>query len=1587
MKGSLTKFFKKTSKVQRIAIISAFLLIVGTIASVSYISTSAARDQTGRVFTTTDGLWEYVWDVNNNGKITVVGYNGTDTTLTIPYKTYYHYDDGVAYNIPIIFEVVDVSDYNSEFFHNMDPSKLKTITFPTNITEVGNSVFRNCTSLTSIKFSKNITKIGNYTFEGCTALKKIELPAALTTLGHGTFRGCTSLETISFPENLSVIKNSTFQDCTSLTKLNLPSSLTNICDYTFAGCTGLTTINLPENLTRIGSYTFQGCTSLTGVTFPDSLTEFGTYVFRNCTSMTEMHLPAYLTTIPTGTFYNTGIQNLVIPYGYTSIGSEAFAYCEKLSNVVIPVSVTEINSSAFSYCTTLEKVVVPNSVTDLSTYVFPGCTSLKTATLPKGIKTIPGGTFQGCTSLTEVKNIDQITTIDYSAFNLCSGLTTLDLPDTLTTIGQFAFRYSGIDGCTLNLKNVSSIGASAFEGTTFSGEFTIPSKLTYLSSGSFSEAVIPKLIIPSTVSSMDSSAIRSANVKELVWDTTYNIPYKFMQNNTYIEKVTITKNISYIDDYAFEGCSSLKEVSAKNITSRIYPYAFRNCTALTSFTAGNIYYIDDYAFYGDTALTTVDAICTNTIDYYTFYNCTNLTDINKLIEYTRYIGQYAFAYCDNLGSVKLGGNLDTLNGAAFRYSGVTYLDASNFVSSISDYIFAGCTKLTEVYNWNTMTYNYAFKDCTALKKFTFGPRCSSLLYAKYFFDGCSALEDVYWLNPATPSSINNYFMGNTSNTETIHYYKPSGTDRWLTYYNSYGTTYSFELDAMEAPTEPTVTSVAINNVSPVQAYVGKTVQLTATIYFSDGTSRPATSDDVSWKTANPQYLTVDSNGLVTGVNYNNWNTYSVYVYAKNAANVSAYVNVKVSSTSSDPDDEPTETYLKLYSLTIDNNSVYNQYDQKEYIDKPYGIDRGNNGINASSYSDIRFLVIPSNDSADVKVEVTEGADIVTVTEPTYEYNNSYYDYNTKTYFEGSQYVSGITHIAYEDGYKYGTVTLKVTCGDAEPLIYSFDIVKEGTVAQGAQFDNSKYQSEFKLQIGKSYDYTAFPKQWYSPDPYMWAEVNYSIDNTSLAELSVSTKENFVYDVNTDLYYTARVATITPKKVGTIKLKAQSGRLAGNYEEITLTIIDPNAETSTVRPDVSTYPDEVWATSLTFPQDTITVAVNGSVILTPVIEPANTTDELTYYSLDKTIASIDPNTGVITGVAVGTTTLGVSTSSGINGTVIVKVIASEVKTTDMTVPETITMYEGDTVTVEVTRTPSNTTDNIVLASDNESVVKVVDGRLVAVAEGTATVTVTSGDVTKTVTINITKPATGISIDTHSANLVRGDSLQLTATLEPEGSTDEIKWTSSNENIATVSSTGEVTTVGYGYVTITATVQSKYSDSCLIYVSPTINLTMIGGSIRMSDPYGIRFGTQLGKDGDYSDVEIVEYGTIMLPTATLGDAELTLNTKSIVKAVANNIFSETSSEIVYTGVLINIPESFFSTEVSGRGYLIYKDDNGAEHVIYTDTISRSFNGVAQTLYDSYSQLENPTESQLSMIAKLEAILGISSTTTTTTTTAAE
>ena len=120
------------------------------------------------------------------------------------------------------------------------------------VTNIGDSAFYGCTSLTSINIPDGVTSIGDWAFYGCTNLTSINIPDSVTNIGDSAFYGCTSLTSITIPDGITSIGDSTFRSCTSLTSINIPDSVKSIGNFTFSYCTNLTSINIPDGVTSIG---------------------------------------------------------------------------------------------------------------------------------------------------------------------------------------------------------------------------------------------------------------------------------------------------------------------------------------------------------------------------------------------------------------------------------------------------------------------------------------------------------------------------------------------------------------------------------------------------------------------------------------------------------------------------------------------------------------------------------------------------------------------------------------------------------------------------------------------------------------------------------------------------------------------------------------------------------------------------------------------------------------------------------------------------------------------------------------------------------------------------------------------------------------------------------------------------------------------------------------------------------------------------------------------------------------------------------------------------------------------------------------
>ena len=248
--------------------------------------------------------------------------------------------------------------------------------------------------------------------------------------------------------------------------------------------------------------------------------------------------------------------------------------------------------------------------------------------------------------------------------------------------------------------------------------------------------------------------------------------------------------------------------------------------------------------------------------------------------------------------------------------------------------------------------------------------------------------------------------------------------------------------------------------------------------------------------------------------------------------------------------------------------------------------------------------------------------------------------------------------------------------------------------------------------------------------------------------------------------------------------------------------------------------------------------------------------------------------------------------------------------------------------------------------------------------------TNGGLQKKASTAVEVWAVSIGIKNALKVMKPGQSAVFRAEVSEHDPADALTWSSSQEKILTVSSNGKITAKGAGISNVKVSL-GKYAVSCSVNVVPDLSFDTLGASVRLSKPYGIRFGMRVDKNKAFSSVNIVEYGTLIIGAGNLGNSELTLKTPKALKIKADKFLENTSGHITYTGVLINIPKSFFNTPVVGRGYIKYRGVDGNVYVVYSTNVEKSFNGVVSSAYENYLRISKPNQTQKEIIKKLKAL----------------
>ena len=153
---------------------------------------------------------------------------------------------------------------------------------------------------------------------------------------------------------------------------------------------------------------------------------------------------------------------------------------------------------------------------------------------------------------------------------------------------------------------------------------------------------------------------------------------------------------------------------------------------------------------------------------------------------------------------------------------------------------------------------------------------------------------------------------------------------------------------------------------------------------------------------------------------------------------------------------------------------------------------------------------------------------------------------------------------------------------------------------------------------------------------------------------------------------------------------------------------------------------------------------------------------------------------------------------------------------------VTLGSGKTTTVEAIVKPKNATNKgVTWTSSNYDVADVSSsGRITAKKTGNAVITAKTkdGGYKATCRVRVVTLVRGVSLNTTKKTLEIGESFTLRHTIKPSKPTNaEVKWSTSNKKVATVSSKGVVKTKGTGTAKITVTtLEGGYTATCTVKV---------------------------------------------------------------------------------------------------------------------------------------------------------------------------
>ena len=443
--------------------------------------------------------------------------------------------------------------------------------------------FQNLDDLISVTIQEGVRSIGGYAFFASRNLRTVIFPSTLSDVGVGLFNNCESLTNVVLPEGMTSIKEGFFVNNFNLTTLNIPSTVTDIEPGSFLGCINFTRFTVDAASTH---FSVDG----EGVLFNEDKTEVVVYPFGKTASSYIMPLtverarfdfgdvfnntaladisggnPSFfkysegvmynglgtelifcpvaktgdvnvlngVTSILPGAFKNGSVSKINVPATVTSIGTAGeegliFAYSKNLTEINVAGGTSYLSedgvlfdagkSTLLAYPADKESsrysLVAKPTVEKIGDYAFAGNRNLEILVCGSKVKEIGRYAFSMAESLKTVESIENVTDIGRAAFHR-STLEYINLPE---NPGFILLPESSLSEC-LNLTsivvpaNVEMIHSNAFNGSLYLNDVTLNEGLQTIMTQAFMSTGITEITIPASVTRIREAAFN--NCKEL----------------------------------------------------------------------------------------------------------------------------------------------------------------------------------------------------------------------------------------------------------------------------------------------------------------------------------------------------------------------------------------------------------------------------------------------------------------------------------------------------------------------------------------------------------------------------------------------------------------------------------------------------------------------------------------------------------------------------------------------------------------------------------------------------------------------------------------------------------------------------------------------------------------------------------------------------------------------------------------------------------------------------------------------------------------------------------------------------------------